>query len=215
MALSFPLNLAQFSDQLRVTGLSLHCPTPKQMSRTSGGDLLQARLGNSLWQGECQLGFIQSRNTRGMRALLDLLQDEGASFIFSPRDYPGPAADPDTAILGGAAITLASVAANNRDVTLSGFPAGYVMTGDDLISWTYGANPTRWAFHRIVSTVVASGTGSLVCEVWPRVAPGWTAGVGISIRTPRFKAVMEQVQSGSAARIFHSGMSFNYIQTRR
>lgn len=215
MALSFPLNLAQFSDVLRVTGLSLHCPTPKQMSRTAGGDLLQARLGNSLWQGECQIGFMQSRNTRGMRALLDLLQDEGASFIFSPRDYSGPAADPDLAVLGAAPILLSAVAANNRDVTLSGFPAGYVMTGDDLISWTYGANPTRWAFHRIVSTVVANASGSLVCEVWPRVAPGWSAGTGISIRTPRFKAVMETVEAGSAARIFQSGMSFNYIQTRR
>lgn len=215
MALSFPLILSQFSDRLRVVGLSLHCPTPKSLARTAGGELLRARLGASLWQGECTLGFQQSVNTRGMRALLDLLQDEGASFIFSPRDYPGPAADPETTILGSAAVGLQSVATNNRDVTLAGLPAGYVLSGDDLLSWTYGANPTRWAFHRVVAQAVANASGQITVEVWPRVQPGWSQGAAISLRNPRFKAVMDESEPGSAARIFHSGMSFSYIQTLR
>lgn len=215
MAVEFPLQLWTFSNRLRVEGLTLHCPTPKSTAQTQGGDYLQARLGASLWQGECRLAFEQLQNTRGMRALIDLLLDENASFIFSPKDYFGPAADPLGTALGSAAVRIAGVAANNRDVTLAGLPSGYVLSGDDLMSWRYGANPVRFAFHRVVVTAAPASGGQATVEVWPRVQPGWTTSTDVVLIQPRFKAIMQSREAGGSARIFHSGMSFNYIQSLR
>lgn len=215
MAVSFPLTLAQFSARLRVTGLSLHCPTPKSQSRTAGGEIIQARLGASLWQGECQLSFARQMTTSGVRSLVDLLLDPAASFLFSPGDYYGPALDPGGTLLGSANVTVSGVAANNRDITLAGLPNGYKLSGDDLLSFTYGTNPVRYAFHRVVFTTGGASSGRVTAEVWPRVRPGWVAGAAVELKKPVFKAVMEDRDAGSSARVFHSGMSFNYIQTFR
>lgn len=216
MAYSYPLNLAQFSDQLRVVGLSMRCPTPQSSSRTASGEVLRARLGASLWQGECILAFEQLANTRGMRGLIDLLMDENASFMFSPHDYNGPRADPGAVLLGSRTVALQAVASNNRDVTLAGFTPGYVLSGDDLLSWSYGANPTRFACHRVITPAIEAGAdGRVTVEVWPRVRPGWAVGAGVSLKAPRFKAVMESSEAGTSARVFLNGMSFNYIQTLR
>lgn len=215
MALSFPLNLARFSDRLQVTGLVLHCPTPKSVSRTAGGEVMQARLGASLWQGECELTFRHQPKTGGMRALVDLLLDEQASFMLSPKDYYGPASDLGGVALGARTITLSAVAANNRDVTLAGLPPGYVLSGDDLMSWSYATNPVRHAFHRIVVGATANSGGNATVEVWPRVRPGWAVSATVELKKPMFKAVLTDRDPGASARVFHSGISFSFIQSLR
>lgn len=215
MAVTFPISLASFSDVLRVESLTLHCPTPKSRSQTRGGQMLQARLGPSLWQGDCKLAFAQGVKTGGLRALLDLLLDENASFLLSPHDYYGPAADPGGVILGGATVTLQAVATNARDVTLAGLPAGYKLTGDDLFSFTYGTNPTRHALHRVVFGATASSGGQITVEVWPRVRTGWAVGAQVRLVKPRFKAIMDEREPGASMKVFHSGASFTFIQEIR
>lgn len=211
MAVGFPVPLSQFSDILRVKSMTLHCPTPKTRSQTRGGQMLQARLGPSLWQGECHLEFTSLPRTNGLRALIDLLLDENASFLLSPRDYFGPAADLGGVILAGASVTLQAVASNGRDVTLAGLPPGYKLTGDDLFSFTYGSNPVRHALHRLVSGGTSSG-GQVTVEVWPRVATGWAAGSPVNLVKPRFKAIMDEREPGTSMKVHHSGVSFRFIQ---
>lgn len=215
MAATFPLSLDEYSDRIRVASTSFHCPTPKSISRTRGGQVLQARLGPSLWQGEVRLGFRHIARTQGVRALTDMLLDENASFILSPHDYFGPAMDPFGASLGGSEVKLHAVAANNADVTLSGLPGGYVLSGDDLFSFTYGRNPVRYAMHRIVFAATAGGGGGITVQVWPKVEPGWQEGATVRLLKPRIKAVMEDREAGASAGIFHDGMSFSFIQTLR
>lgn len=165
--------------------------------------------------GECQLTFARHGQTVGMRSLLDLLLDPGASFLLSPADYFGPSGDPFGAVLDTSLITIDGVASNNRDLTLAGFPAGYSLHADDLLSFTYGSNPVRYAFHRVVfDTSVASG-GLITCEVWPRIRPGWSVGAKVELKKPRFKAIMSDREAGASARVFHSGMSFSFVQTLR
>jgi len=212
MALPASLTLAQFSDKLRVTKASLHCPSPMQVSRTGGGEVLRARLGASLWQGEATLAFQSQRSTGGIRALIDMLLDENTTFGISPADYYGPASDLGGAILGASAVTLSAVAANNRDLTLAGLPAGYVMSPDDLLSFPYAG---KVAFHRVLVGGTASSGGTVTLDVWPRVRPGWSAGAVVQLRNPYFRAVMTERDPGASERIFHSGMSFSFIQTLR
>ncbi|MTH62112.1 hypothetical protein [Paracoccus litorisediminis] len=213
MALPANLNLSQFSNKLRVTGFTLHCPTPKAISRTGGGEVLQARLGPSLWQGECQLSFSPQVKTAGIRALIDLLLDPGQTFNFSPVDYYGPAADLGGVALGSASVTLSAVASNNRDLTLAGLPSGYVLSPDDLLSFTHsGGIP---ALHRLVVGATANGSGVATVEVWPRVRPGWAAGAAVQLKTPFLRAIMLEREPGSSARIMHSGISFNFLQSLR
>lgn len=217
MALTYPVSLANFVERLKVTGLSFHAPVPLQESRTAGGEILRARMGASLHQGNVTLHFERHRAARQTRVMLDLLMEPGASFLLSPSDYDGPQEDPGGAILGAATVTLNSVAANNRDVTFGGFPSGYHLRRGDAFSFGYGSNPFRRAFHWIVTyNAFADSGGVLSAEVYPPIRPGWSTGATVELIKPVIKAVIRSREPGAATRqIFHDGMSFSYIQTLR
>lgn len=214
MALTYPLPLAQFGNLLRVSRLALHCPSPMSNAQTAAGEVLRARLGASLWRGEVGLTFERQVNTRGIRGLLDALLDEHASFIFSPHDYYGPASDLRGVGLYGSTPTLDGVTSGGR-VRFAGLPPGYRLTSDDLVSWTYGSGPVRYAFHRLLEGGVASGAGQLTVAVWPHVRIGWAQGAAANFVTPRMKAVMLDRDPGVSAGMFHSGASFEFVQTLR
>lgn len=214
MSLSYPLSLAQFGDLLRVNRQALHCPSPMSNAQTAGGEVLRARLGASLWRGEAALSFERQVNTRGIRGLLDALLDEHASFIFSPHDYYGPAADLGGQGLGGASPTIDNVAADGR-VRFAGLPVGYRLSPDDLVSWTYASGPVRYAFHRLLEGGVANGAGQVSVAVWPHVRIGWAQGAAANFISPRMKAVMLDRDPGASAGMFYSGASFEFVQTLR
>ena len=215
MPLNYSLNLSEFSDRLRLTRLVYHCPVPLSTSRTAGGDILRARIGTSLWQGEATLTFARQVDTRGLRGLLDALLDPAASFFLSPHDYYGPAGDPGGAGLSGQTPALDHVFADGR-VQFSGLPAGYALSPDDLVSWDYGQNPVRTAFHRVVGdAATAGGAGNAIVRLWPLVRPGWVQGAAAELVKPRLKAVLTERDPGESVRVFHSGMSFSFTQSLR
>lgn len=212
MALSYPVSLANFSNRLRVRRLSLHAPTPVKQSQTAGGEIIRARQGATLWEGQCGLSFDHHAPAREIRVMLDLLMDAGASFLLSPAGYAGPA----SGSVGAGPFTLTSVAANNRDVTLGGLAASSVLTRGDYLSFTYGSNPVRYAFHQVVSlSAVASGGGAVTVEVFPPVQPGWSAGAVVLLKAPRLKAIVVDREAGESVRVFHDGMSFTFRQVLR
>src|SRR5690606_10096221 len=90
MALTFPLTLAQWSDVLRVQTMVLHAPPINAESITAAGEVLGARLGNTLWQGKITLAPAYHADAREARVMLDVLQRPGASALLSPPDYDGP-----------------------------------------------------------------------------------------------------------------------------
>ena len=208
MAVSFPISLNQFSDRLVIDQMSLHCPEITEESRTAAGQIIRASLGAPLWQGEIRMKALRPQCSRAAQAVLDMLLRPGATFLLSPKGYVGPAAT----------ATLSGVASNNRDVTLSGLPAGTTIPADAYLSFTYGSNPVRYAFHQVLFPVTSSGSGQAVVEVGPIVRPGWTAGATVQLARPQMQAILRSRTSGALVYYrqsrpsYRTGDTFEFIQ---
>ena len=101
----------------------------------------------------------------------------------------------------------------NRLVQLRDLPPGYVLSPGDMLGWTYGSNPTRYALHRLVTGATAEGNG--ICgpvEVTPRLRGG-TVGAAVDLVRPVCKAVVDQAQAGAGDIVVTSGASLTWVES--
>lgn len=217
MAVSFPLSLTQFFDKLRVVSASLELPAAIDVSVTQGGEIFTASAGNALWRGALILARTPLSRSEEVSALLRLLARPGSSFMARPVARAYPYSDPD----GSAALTsvvLDSVAGNNRDITLTGLPAGFVLSPGDYLSFDYGTSPLRHAFHQLISGAVADATGlTPPFEVIPPIRAGAALGAAVTLQAPSFKAVIEpgSIAEGAYRRVSLDGVQLGFRQTLR
>lgn len=218
MAYSFPLSVAQFMAQLPIQDITFDIPEALETSETGGGEILTADLGTRLWHGDITLGDLTELERDHAFTMLDVLRRAGASFMaFDPR-RPGPRHDLNGSILGGAQPRLSSVAANNRECRLTGLPAGYQLRRYDYMAFAYGANPVRFALHRIASSATADGAGLTgLIEVSPNVRPGWSAAAPVTLHSAACKAIYVpgSFEPGRRRGTMTVGARFRFQQTLR
>lgn len=202
MALVFPL-AADFFAGLPVSSCSLDLGEATQVSgRTAGGSVLTAGLGARLWQGTVNLTPMTARQAEAVRARLNVLREPGRTLLVTPYPVDRPAAGVTTGL------TIAAISTNSREMRLSG---GTLEPGDGL-SFTYGTNPIRYAFHRVVAN-----NGGLL-EVTPNIRPGAAVGAAVHVVQPWFKALIVpgSVNAGTAQPgDLIAGISFDIQQTLR
>ena len=218
MAITFPIPVADYFAGLRIASASIYLPEAMEISQTGGGEILTADLGARLWRGSASMVPGLVADVAAAEARLSVLRQSGRSFFACPVGNAYPRADPDGSILGVSAPVIASLAANNRELTISGLPIGYVLSAGDFLSFSYGADPVRYAFHQVVvgSTADALGiTGQI--EVTPHIRPGAAVAAAVTLIRPAFKAVVIP-GSYAAAMIgprIASGQAFQFQQTLR
>lgn len=218
MPLAFPLTLAQFMDLLPVAVLTFDCPEQVFTSRTAGGEILSADIGPRLWQGTIELGRMTPEEAAAVLPLIRLARGAGASFLARDLSRPGPRLDPKGLILGAAAVKIASVAANAREIALKGLPANYALSAGDLLRFGYGSSPVRYALHELVAPVTASASGVTgLVEVVPPIRPGAVADAAVTLVKPSCKAVIVpgSYQPGTPRRGLVEGVGFQFMQTLR
>jgi len=218
MAWAFPLTRPQFMDLLPIRSLTMDVPEAVEISETGGGELLQADLGTRLWSGEIVLGRLLPDEAGDALAMLAVARSSTGSVLIHDLSRPGPRLDPDGSILGAAAVTLADVNTNARNIQLAGLPVGYGLRRGDMLGFSYGSNPVRRALHRVASTATAAGDGTTnYFEVTPPIRPGWAAGTAVTLIRPECKAVIlpGTFQPGRRAATLTDGVSFKFRQTLR
>lgn len=214
MALSFPLSQLTFFAGLPVTFSSFHLPAFLNMSRTRGGSIRTATLGERLWTGRISIPPRRHADAAAIEAKLSVLSEAGRSFFAHPLPITGPIADPTGAGLVGFSPVLYALQEGGREMRISGLPAGYALTAGDMIGWTYGSNPTRYAVHRLVGGVTASGAGiTPLFEVTPAIRPGASIGAAVALVKPQLKAVLIPGQAALARPIVTEGLTLDFIQT--
>lgn len=217
MALPVPLALVRLVDLADFSMSRFTLGESRQFNRTGGGAILDASLGSRLWTGEIKLTPMPHGVLAGYEARLEMLLEPGASFLVYEKRLTYPVTDPDGSILGASTPTLTAVAVNNIDVTISGLPAGYVLTRGDMFSFQYLSSPTRYALHRVVyAATAADGAGVITVQVIPAIRPGYTLGTAISVTKPQMKAKIipgtYQAPSGNPG-LLSDGLSFQFMQT--
>lgn len=217
MALTFPLPLAAFFDGLAIQTGTVDLGEALETSETAGGEILSAALGNRLWTLEVAIATRSYAEGAAVKAMLDTLRYPGRSLIARASPLYAPINDPNGGKLGGATPLLNGVAVNNREITIGGLPANYVLTAGDFVSFQYGTNPVRYALHQIVVGGTASAQGILRVELSSFVAPGFTTGVPLTLIKPVFKAVLVpgSVTPGATGSQRVDGIKFSLVQTFR
>ncbi|NTT88575.1 hypothetical protein [Tabrizicola fusiformis] len=215
--LTFPLSLAQFYDLLPISKAELDQPEALDLSQTTGGEVLTADLGTSLWSGRIELGVMTHDEVSAIRPLINILRRAGTSFLVSDPTRPWPRLDPNGTVLGAATPTILAIGGSGRELSLTGLPAAYPISRGDLMSFTYGS-PTRYALHEVVGAAVANGAGETgLIEVNPPIRPGASAGAAVQLIWPRCKArlVPGQNATGITSHTITSEAKLAWTQTLR
>jgi hypothetical protein len=215
MAITFPLSTATLADKLPIEAVEWKMLDQQELSGLGSGEILAADLAPRLWEGDVSTGPIYNDDAAELQGLFETLDGSiNAFFLYDPRK-PYPRFDPTGSILGVAAPVIASLGANNKSMTVSALPAAYVLSAGDYLAFDYGTNPTRRAYHRIVETATANGSGvTPLFEVRPHIRPGATVSTPIILKKPSAKVVLVPGSFGSAsAGALHSRLSFRVRQT--
>lgn len=218
MALSFPLALADLMDRLPIGSITIDLPDSLAKSgETGGGDILTADIGHRLWKGDILIADINHADAEDAASRISVLRAAGRSFFVYDKARPGPRQDPDGSILGAATVRIQSIASNNRDVVLYGVPVGYVLSTGDKLSFAYGSNPIRHAYHRMVTGGAANGAGQVAIEVDPPIQAGAVPDIVVTLVKPVCKAVYVpgSFTPGSSQGTRTTGIKFSWQQTLR
>lgn len=216
-ALTFPLALTEFFDGLHVASVGFDLMENMRHSATQGGEVLVSDLGPRLWTFEVQVTTKHHADARKGEALARMLRQAGRPFFAFDKSAAYPAADPGGVILDTSTPTIHTVS-DSRRMRVQGLPAGYVLTRGDLLSFTYGSAPTRYALHEVITPVTADGSGlTPLFEVSPFIRPGAQVGAAVTFVKPFCKAVMVpgSYRPGLRRPAFTEGLSFAAIQTLR
>lgn len=224
MALAFPVPLESFFADLPVQFSEPELTESYEMNETGYGEILTADLGTRLWQMKVSVRDGSYREIERVRARLNMLRQAGRTLIAHAIPGAFPQHDPNGSILGSNAPTLSSVAANMRDIRITGLPSGYRIYDGDYLSFQYGSNPVRYAFHQAIIPVVGTPyvqatTAGLTpaFEVTPNIRPGYATGAAVQLLRPRFKAMIvpNSTNLGRSGQQQTTGISFTLMQTLR
>lgn len=218
MAYSFPMALTDFFAEMPLMQMTMQLSEARISSgETGAGEILTATMGVRLWGGTVSFQPMYYEDAVEVAALVSILEEPGSSFFVNNPTKTGPRSDPDGTILASATPKISSINANNRDMLIKSLPNGYVLSGGDELSFAYGSNPTRYAFHRVVKGGTANGAGQLNVELSPRIRSGAVADIGLTLINPVCKAIVVpgSFDGGTYEGNVCQGMKFSWQQTLR
>lgn len=209
---SFPVSLADFFDPVCKAVANMNLSQSLATGDTHGGDTFPINFGPRLWGGTVMTKTHSRAKEAEAVGLIEVLQQEGATFFVTDAIYAAPQKDPTGSILGASTVTI-TAKPSNQEMTLSGLPANYVLTRGDKISFGYGTG--RYALHRIVDSVTASAGGVATVQVQPFIR-GNPVGAAVTLVKPKCLAILVP---GSYAppqgRLnSQSALSFDWIQVK-
>lgn len=191
MGIAFPLSLADFADKLGIESLTRRLGLQQEFSSQGQGTTIAADVGPALREYDVTLGLMYHADAAKVMAMIEALDGSiNPFYLYDPR-HLAPANDPGGAILGASSVTIHSLNANNKAMSLEGLPAGYVLGVGDMLSWDYGSSPTRRAWHRILEAVTANGSGvTAEFEVRDYIRTGSSTGLPVTLIKPAMKCAM-------------------------
>lgn len=217
MAQVFPMPIADFFGKIPIRTVSQDLGEALEFNQTGAGEITSADLGPRLWKTTFSINPDYHVHIERIKAKLNLLRQANRSLLVQSSPIEYPQYDPDGSILGANVVTIKSIAGNNRDLTLQGLPVDYELGAGDVLSFTYGSNPVRYAMHQIVSDSKASSIGDITVEVSDFIRPGALTGMVVHLIKPFYKAVVvpNSTEIGEASNIISNGLSFSVVQTLR
>lgn len=215
MALADPLPLASFADLLPVASVKWKLREHQEISGLGSGQILVAELAPPLWTADVVLAAMRNEDAGKVQGLIESLDGGLRSFYLYAPQRIGPQSDPDGTLLSTSTVKIYSLDVNNKEMRLYGLPPGFVLSAGDFMSFDYGSNPTRRAFHRVLNTVTADGSGiTPTFEVRPHLRSGVATDIVVTLvkASAKVMIVPGSFDPGTADPVVTTGMSFSAIQ---
>lgn len=188
MPFTFPIDLPQLFDTLAVVSSTFDLTEAVESSEKGNGALILNDYGPRMWTGTVSLLPMDGVDMDAVDAALTFLRQSGRPFYVARQDRPGPAFDPDGAILGASAPVLAAVWATGDQIRIEGLPAGYKLAAGDYIGWIDSTGYHH--LHKIAFGDTASGSPvRAIVNVVPNVDAAMV-GRSVILMRPKVKAVM-------------------------
>jgi hypothetical protein len=215
MPVTFPLVAADWFARLPISTMKLDPAEHVVADMTGRGEWISDDVAPMLWQGEVTLGRMTRPEADHARAMMDLIRPAGRLFWAFDIRRPTPVSDPTGAILGAAIPVISGLAAGNRELALSGLPAGYTLRRGDYLGFAYGGG--RRALHRVANeVVVANSAGATpLFEVTTLLLAGVQLGTSVQLIRPAIPVmrVPGSADGGITRRTTTEGMKFQFGQT--
>lgn len=211
MAVSYPYALPVLADRLKLQKVSWTIQRNDELSGDGDGRVWQAELAPPLWTATVELCEMDLDLAEAVAALIRKLHGAQESFLLYNPARKYPTIDPTGTILGSAYVTVAATGGNT--ISLTGLPAGYVISLGDKMSIAYAGS--RVAFLEASETVAADGAGTTgPIEVFPHVPVGIQAGQAVTLIRPACKCFIlpNTHNPGSASKMSVTGASFKALQ---
>lgn len=218
MPLTFPLSLSEFFEGLGIVTARFWLPAMVESGETGGGEIVTSSYGPRLWNIDVAVRTRAHGEQAKAVARMEMLLEAGGSFFAFDATRRWPQDDPSGAVISGASPVVDSVLSGNRRIKVTGLPAFYHLTEGDLIAWTYGGSPLRYALHRVAQGATASSTGIIAAlELTSPVRPGTANGDPITLVDPACKAkvVPSSYDPPRHRAVLSDGFSFQARQTLR
>jgi hypothetical protein len=152
-------------------------------SRSAGGTTYSKDFGTPIWKATYQSRIMRPNELSKWKAIIKSL--DGGLNAFKGRDmvrrypiaYPRGSWPTGGAFSGSA--TLAVVGSSNKDIDISGLPAGFKFSTGDMLQ--IGTTD----LHQVMADVTASGAGYATgVELRPHLWPGVVAGRTVLVKDP-------------------------------
>lgn len=191
----------------------------QELSRTAGGRTYVKDLGDPLWTLSAQSRQLSPNELDYWRARLNAMENGLATFwgYSMSRCYPikYPRGTWPTGVAFDGEATLASVGSNNKSVSLSGLPDGYVISVGDYIQIGEAD------LHMAMESAVAGLDGETAeFEVRPHIWPGVNAGDSpatiVKVKRPAciMAIVPGSIQSQADPQTGWGAVSFQAVEAR-
>lgn len=213
MAFSWPQDLDTYlfnNGPAKVSMRKFRLSESRRLSGVSGGEMWSVGRGTRLWYGNVSIVPQRTVDQMFYEVRMDHLAGSNASFYirdFMAEPLPGAQGSP----------ILATVAANNVDITLSGMTPGLFVRAGTCFAFDY--NGTSRAFHRTMQSYTVKADGTTPSHaVTPALKPGYVKGTtAVNFDKPKLKAIIipNTLEMGEADHSNSSGISFDWIQTLR
>lgn len=214
MALPDPLPINTFADKLKIASVKWRLQEQQEVSGMASGQILVADLAPALWTAEVVLAPMYNEEAAQVQALIESLDGSLRSFYLYAPQRPGPQYDPKGTILGSSEPKIYALESGSKELQIYGLPEDYRLTIGDFFAFNYGS-PARRAFHRILTTVTADGSGiTPVLEVRPYLRTGVANDIAITLVKPAAKVgiVPGSFDPGTSDAVITSGMGFSVMQ---
>lgn len=206
MALVFPVSLGGFFGGIAQAALTFSLSESVATSETGGGEILRVDYGPRLWQGTVEVVPLLPNDAAEVMAQVEVLQAARASFLACPY-Y-------ESSLASGTIYDMR----NGREIRIGGLPANATLRRGQYLSFTYGADPIRYALHQLAENATAGVNGITGwVELTSLIRDGAQLGAAVALDEPVCKAIMVpgtftpmMIRNGAA-----DGCSFQWRQTLR